>query len=769
MTTVAPDALVQLCHDLRLLREQAGGPSVRTLAVEVGLGKSQVDAILNGRIRRPPEWSVVRGLVEAFYRCARDRGRLDRLSIRAGLDEYWRPRYTLVEHACSQPVRRTETVVVDPGSVVPRQLPPAPPHFVGRADELAILVRAAAAGAPLLVTGMAGVGKTALALAFAHRVAREYPDGQLYVNLRGFDPSRTAMTPAEAVRGLLEALGVAPQAFPPGFEAQVGLYRSLLSERHMLVLLDDAGDADQVRAVLPGAPGCRVLVTSRVELTGLVAADGAYPLALTVLPDLDARQMLVQRLGSDRVAAEPEAVRTLVAACGRLPIALTVVAARAATRPAFPLSAIAEESAGALHGDVGAVFSWSYRALSEPAARLFRLLGLHCGPDLGAGAAASLAGGPDAEVAPLLAELTQAHLVTEPAPGRYSFHDLLRAYAIDRAEATETAAERTAARRRYLDHYVRTAWRAALLLSPHRPRIADELAGAGHPAEPLDDREAALAWFATEQAVLLAAAEQAYAIGCDEHVWRLGWALSDFLELSGRLDDWIAVQNNAVAAARRVGELEIVARMLLILGNAYGRTAHYDDAGPPFHEALALFRRIGNPTWEARTVNALGGLMERQGKYAEALEYAERSLAIYRDIGDRAGVARVHNAIGWCHSHLGDDQLAIEHCRQSMEYYLEVDDRSGQAAAWDSLGHAYQGLGQYGESVRCYERALGLLREAHDRYNEAGTLERLGGTYAAAGDVATAREVWRQAIARYEELDLWDAAVELRARARLDA
>jgi hypothetical protein len=471
--SAASDVLAQLCLDLRTLREQAGGPSVRVLSDEIGLGKSQVDAILNGRVRRPPEWHVVRGLVEVFYKHARDHGRQPRLSIRAGLEEYWRPRYAMVEHAFSQTRtkrdergRGTETtdefrgVQLQPTAVVPRHLPPIGPHFAGRAAELAALTSAADRfgyrSGPLLITGMAGVGKTTLAVAWAHQVAHRYPDGQLYVNLCGFDPSGQAITAEQALRGFLQALAVAPRTIPQDFGAQVGLYRSLLAERHMLVLLDNARHAAQVRPLLPGTGTCQAVVTSRMEMSGLVVAEGAFPLRLDVPPDADARQMLVYRLGQERMCAEPDAVDELIEVCGRLPIALAIVAARAATRRDFPLSAIVEETRGALRGlgafhtgdsdtDLRVLFSWSYEDLGTDAARLFQLLGMHIGAHIGTDAAASLLGAAVDKVRPLLGELTRAHLVTEMAPGRYGFRDLLRAHALQLVHSVETAAQRHAA------------------------------------------------------------------------------------------------------------------------------------------------------------------------------------------------------------------------------------------------------------------------------------------------------------------------------------
>src|SRR6185437_14903204 len=414
-----------------------------------------------------------------------------------------------------------------PGTPVPAQLPSAVPAFAGRLAELARLdallppAGAAASSAPpaaviTAVSGTAGVGKTALAVHWAHRVAARFPDGQLYVNLRGFDPAGQALEPGAAMQGFLAALGVPADGIPAGLPAQAGLYRSLLAGRRVLVVLDNARDVEQVRPLLPGSPGCMALVTSRDRLTGLVATDGAFPLTLDLLPAADARDLLAQRLGPGRVASEPAAVADIVAGCARLPLALTIAAARAATHPTFPLAVLATELREATHAldpfqggdlatDVRAVFSWSYRALSPGAARLFRLLGLHPGPDIGLAAAASLAAaGPDRVRVPL-AELTRAHLLAEHAPGRYAFHDLLRSYAAEQALAHDGQEARDAAVHRVLDHYLHTAGRAAMLLEPHSPPLtlipAQPGVTLGEPATAED----ALAWFTAEHAALLAA------------------------------------------------------------------------------------------------------------------------------------------------------------------------------------------------------------------------------------------------------------------------
>jgi hypothetical protein len=317
----------------------------------------------------------------------------------------------------------------------------------------------------VLIGGMAGIGKTTLAVRWAHEVAHRFPDGQLFVELRGFEPFRAPLEPAEALRGMLVALGVPPGRLPGGLDALAGLYRSVLSGRRLLVVLDDAFDTDQVRPLLPASPGCLTLVASRNGLPGLVAS-GARPLRLDLPSDADARAVLALRIGAERMAAEPAAADEIIARCGRLPLALAVVAARATGRPDFPLTAIAAElresrgSLDAFAGPAGAAdarlaFASSYRCLPPGSARLFRLLSLHPGPDLTPDTAAALAGLTARTARLLLDDLAEAHLVTEHSPGRYAPHDLLRVFAAELTEAHDSLAERRAARQRLLDHFAR--------------------------------------------------------------------------------------------------------------------------------------------------------------------------------------------------------------------------------------------------------------------------------------------------------------------------
>ena len=634
--------------------------------------------------------------------------------------------------------------------VVPRQLPAAAADFTGRAAELAALTRilgqAGGAGAPGTVVisaigGTAGVGKTALALHWAHQVADRFPGGQLHVNLRGFDPSGTPATPAEAVRGFLDALGVPPERIPAQPDAQAGLYRSLLADKRMLIVLDNARDEPQVRPLLPASPGCLVLVTSRSQLSGLAAADGARLLSLDVLAHGEAMQLLTGRIGVGRTAAEPDAVTEIATLCADLPLALAVTAARAAARPAFPLAALAGElrdAAGRLDaldaGDpaasVRAVFSWSYQQLSGESARLFRLLGLHPGPDISVPAAASLAAVDTAQV-----------------------RRLLRAYAAAQARGTHSAAEREAAVGRVLDHYLHTASRAALALHAARELIALAPPSPGTVPEQLAGRREALAWFEAEHQVLLAAVTLADHGEFDTSAWQLPWAITPYLNSRGHYQEWAATQRTALAAATRAGDAagqavsgRYLAGTCIVLGDYDQAAAHYD-------RSLRLYQQLGNRLGEAKVHQELGMLAGYQGRNADALRHEEEALRLHQAISHRTGEASALNDVGWFHGVLGDYQQARAYCRRAQALCAEIGERRTEGYAWDSLGYIEHQLGNLGEAAACYERALGIAREVGERRGEAEALAHLGDTRHAAGELAPAREAWQQALAIYEDIE----------------
>ncbi|MFG1807455.1 BTAD domain-containing putative transcriptional regulator [Streptomyces sp. NPDC049040] len=676
-------------------------------------------------------------------------------------------------------------VVLGPESVVvPHQLPAAANPLVGRARETAALtaqVESAAVAGSVVITsvdGTAGIGKTALALHWAHQARDRFPDGQLYVNLRGFDPRAQAMDPAEAVRGFLDALGVVRQHIPPGTQAQIGLYRSLLDGKRILLVLDNARNSQQVRPLLPGSAGAVTVVTSRNRLSGLVAVDGAHPISLDLITEKEARQLLDHRLGPGRVAQEPEAVRQIITRCARLPLALTIAATRAA-ETGFPLTTLAAELSQAAQrldvlsaddpaSEVRTVFSWSYTALTPAAARLFRLLGLHPGPDISCAAAAGLAALPAREARGLLAELTRASLLTEHAPGRYAHHDLLREYAAEQADSTDTDHERQATVHRMLDHYVNTACAADRLLEPARDLLALSVPHAGARTEQFAGREQALAWFAAEHAVLLATLQHAAATGFDTHTWQLARSMATYLDRRGQWHDLAAVGHAAIKAADRLGDHFAQAVAHNIVARAYRRHGNHDDARSHLRRALSLFVLTGNVPGQAETYIELARLEAWQGPQTapELLTLARRAHALYQSCDHRLGQAQSLTAIGWSHARLGDYAQALACCHQALPVLEEFDDRERLAHTWDSVAFAHHHLGRHSQAALCYRRALDLCRGLGDRPLEADILHRFGDALLAAHRPDAAGSAWQSALAILTELEHPHAA---RIQAKLAA
>jgi DNA-binding SARP family transcriptional activator/tetratricopeptide (TPR) repeat protein len=667
-----------------------------------------------------------------------------------------------------------------PVPVVPRELPGAPGHFTGRMDELraltGLLERSADGTAGTLVVsaigGTAGIGKTTLAVQWAHQVADRFPDGQLYVNLRGFHPSGRPVPPAEAVRGFLDALGVPAERIPVSPDAQAGLYRSLLSGKRVLVMLDNARDAEQVRPMLPASRGCLVLVTSRNQLAGLVAAEGAHTLTLDLLPQAEARELLALRLDPERLAAEPGAAADLIELCAGLPLALAIAAARASARPALRLGTLAEELKdaqlrldGLETGDPAvsarAVFSWSLDDLPAPAVRLFRLLGLHPGPDIAIPAAASLAGIAPPQARGALSELTRAQLLSEHVPGRYAMHDLLHAYAAEQACALESHADQQAATYRMLDHYLHTAWAADRLLRPTRVPIAMDPPQPGTAPEEFSDGAQAFAWFQAEKRVLLGAVELVHAAGLTGYAWKLPWALTVFLDCRGDWQQIAVTQEAALAAARSAGDKLGQANAHADLGRAcmrLGRTAlgHLE-------QALYLYHDMRSTIGQGRIHLSLALALDTEGRYDEAFAHNKDALRLLSQTDDQAGQADALSSIGWSYAQRGDYPKALDCCRQAIELQRDVGNRHGEANTLDSIGYVYRNLGQYAEAIGCYEQSVSLFWELSDRYHQADTLVNLGDTLSDAEDPRGARSAWQKALNVLEDLH-HPHAVQVRAR-----
>lgn len=658
-------------------------------------------------------------------------------------------------------------------AVPPAQLPAGPAGFSGRTallTRLDAILSDPAPGAPIVVTlsGTAGVGKTSLALHWAHRLRAQFPDGQLFADLRGFDPHNAPVDPDVVTRGFLDAFGVTPERVPAGPDARTALLRSLLSDRRMLLVLDNAWSAAQVRPLLPGTAGCVTVVTSRNQLLGLVTDNGAVPVGVDLLDWAESEAVLAARLGSARLAAEPEVVAEIVEACARLPLALAIVAARAAASPGLSLAAVSGQLRRSLdefagddeRTDARAVFSWSYRRLNPPAARLFRLMGGQPGPDLARATVAAL----DPEAVPRsLHELVRANLVAEAPAGRFRLHDLLRAYAIELSEREDTEAARRAATRQLRAHYVDTAEAADVVLKPHRARPSPP-----PPPGALPDRAEALAWFAAEHATLLAALEHATADEDADDRFRiaLSWPWHTYLDHRGLWLDGLRVQRSARDAARRLGDLAAEARSLISLATLEIRLKHPDRAATVLHEALRLSTELADPAAQADAHRGLAWCEGLHGRHGNALEHDREALRLYREAGDQVGEARARNAVGWCHAQLGEFLPALEHCTAALALHRAAGNRNSEAAALDSLGYVNLHLDRLPEAVRHYEAAVTIYRELDHRYYEADTLSHLGDAHLTANDKPAARAAWQAALAILDDLGHADAA-ELRARAAL--
>jgi tetratricopeptide (TPR) repeat protein len=679
--------------------------------------------------------------------------------------------------------------------VVPSQLPLDPAGFTGREEELAQLekVLGASSARPTAVvvsavSGTAGVGKTALAVHWAHRARDRFPDGQLYVNLRGYDPDRPLTAPDALVR-FLTALGVSEQDIPPEPDDRAARYRTEVADRRMLIVLDNAATVEQVRPLLPGTGSCAVLVTSRDSLAGLVAREGAQRLDLDLLP-ADAARTLLRRLIGPRAEAEPDAVDALAAQCARLPLALRVSAELAVTRPGTPLTDLVAELAdqqrrlylldaeGDPRAAVVTVFSWSLRQLPPEAARTFRLLGLHPGPDLDAHAAAALTGNtvPDARRA--LEILARAHLVqrvdASPAPtgtstpdarealdtptrthpiqradtARYGMHDLLRAYAARLAVAQDPAEAREAALDRLFDHYLATAAAAMDRLHPAEAHRRPTAPATSTPVPDLSDADAARAWLDTERTCLTAMSAHTAAHGRPAHAIRLSLTLYRHL-ISGHHTDGLTIHGHARDAARLLGDPASEALALLGIGTTHYQLARHEPARRQLQEALTLFRRAGDPTGEARALTNLGLVDERLGRFLSAVEYLEQALLLYRSVDDTSGESIALKNLAHVEGQLGRYDQAADHLQQSLTLLRRTGNRYLEAHALMDLGTVETRLDRLDEAARHQEQALALIREVGDGYGEAGALHGLGIVHSRREQHTQAAECHRQALALY--------------------
>jgi len=772
--------LAALLRELRRrhARAQGGaGLTYRDLAAATGWSHGIIGEYLSGRVLPPT-------------------GRFDTLIALLGASSAEQGAFATARDRVEENRRRTEPA----RPAVPRQLPMDVPGFTGRASQLAeldnLLECQGQRPAALIsaVAGTAGVGKTALALHWAHRVAAQFPDGQLYVDLRGYDPQRP-LAPAEALAQFLRAMGVDGDQIPADEAESAARYRTMLAGRRMLVVLDNAYRADQVRPLLPGSASCFVLVTSRDDLAGLVARDGACRVDLDLLTAAEAVTLL-RRLIGHRVDAEPDCAAALAERCNRLPLALRIAAELAAAHPDMTLSDVLDglqdeqdrldllQVAQDPRTAVRSVFSWSCQHLTSDAARAFSLLGLHPGPDTDAYALAALAGIPLRRARALLAELARAHLVALVSQGRYAMHDLLRAYAAERATQTLGAAERDAARACLFGYLLSTAAAAMDTLFPHEHDLRPQPPPALSPAPAVTEPAAAARWIDQQRPALTAAAVQAARHGWPRHSVDLSRVLWRALEVGGHYTEALAIHSAAAEAAaehggradvlanlgsihwwlgnhrtaqecfeqslaghREAGESAGEARALGRLGLVCERLGDYPAAVARMREALAICQRTGNRYGEGTHLINLGTLHRRLGQYAEAAEHQRAAAAVFTGLGELRLEGYALGNLGATESLLGRHTEALAHLDRALVNCQRAADRGGEGSALGTIGAVYRRLRQYPEALDYLHRALAISRETGDRSLETETLGTLADTLHDMGQTGPALARFRAALA----------------------
>jgi DNA-binding SARP family transcriptional activator/tetratricopeptide (TPR) repeat protein len=752
-------------------------------------------------------WAAEHDLIDAQLRIGHGEELVAQLSARAGqhpLDEHVAGQYMLALHRAGRSAdaldhyqqlreRFVEELGADPGAMlqnlhrrilaadhsllpappgtapepvaIPRQLPAAPAPFVGRRDELDRLDATLSAGpseeAPgggmVLISaigGAGGVGKTWLALHWAHRNLQRFPDGQLFVDLQGFSPAGRSAHPVDVLGGFLDSLGVDRDRQPNDPDRRAEVYRSLVADKRMLVVLDNAATTDQVIPLLPGGHHCTVVVTSRNRLRGLVARHGARPIHVDILTDAEARTLLATVLGPDRAGANAQAIAELIKLCDGFPLALGLTAARAAADPHLPLRDIVTEfralGLDALESEdptasLPTVLSWSLSHLTDQQREVFALLGIAPGPDTGLPAATHLTGLSERETHAVLRSLADVSLIDRTAGGRYAMHALVRAYATTIADGLPREVRETALRR-ILDFYAHTAYTADRVMGFGRifPPLDPPTSGA-HPLQ-LPDAQAALAWFDTEHACLLAAQHTATIHHWHTTVWRLAVDLDSFLYRRGHRHDRLAMWQAAADEATHLPDPAPRTRAYLHLAHAYAELGGHEDAIPHLHQALVLAEHHDDRPQQALAHYLLGLIWELRGVDQQALTHARHSLDLYRGLNQPVMEARALNAVGWDAARLGDYDTARTHCQTALALHRHHHNPNGEAATLDSLGYIDHHTGNHHQAINHYHQALTLRRNHGNTYQAANTLDRLGHPHAALGQTDQARTVWQEAL-----------------------
>lgn len=620
------------------------------------------------------------------------------------------------------------------------------------------------------LTGPGGVGKTALAVRWARTraVKATFTDGCLYLNLNGY-ADVPPLSSEDALTKMLLQLGVPPRQVPADPDARAAAYQQALSGKRLLLLLDNARAEPQLRPLLPADPQCLAIVTSRNRLPGLAATHpGVAYLPLDALTTVESAALLRKLLGRLAIgAASEEEIDAFAEACGRLPLAIHIAAsnyltyhhARRTSIGAYAQTLTTHHldhlTAGPTDPDTSlvATMDHSYRHLTGQTQDAYRLLGLHPGPDFTAEAAASLTGLNSEATQSVLRILAQASLLAERGSDRYAFHDLVRDHAAGLAVARDPEADRLAASRRMLDHYLHAADTAARLLNPHLDSIGPEPIP---PAVNLTDQRQALSWFENEHAVLLAAIDHAAGLEWDAHTWRFAWSVNEFLDRRGRWHDLAAVGNAALAAARRLGDDTAWTRAHRILARAAIRLGRFEESDAHLSQALGR-SRLGDERQQAHIHLNLASVREHQGRHQAALGHARRALALYEAVDHRIGQARALNSVGWYHALLGENDRAMAFCQAALELCDKLDFGYGLAGAQVSLAYIHRHSGDCTEALAYYLQALAGYRELDDRYEAADTLGLLGDLHQSRGDLDAAHGAWQESLDILTELDHPDA------------
>lgn len=747
---------------LRSLKIWADNPSFEVLASRSEVPRSTLADALNSRRRTLPRLEVVTAFTTA---CGLPHDRV--------LE--WHRVWRQIQQSAilREPSPGDAGAPTASGQADRNFLPCDVADFTGRSEETAALLDAVHSGTlSRAVTisaldGMAGIGKTTLAVHAAHLLSATHRGGQLFVDLHGHTPGREPLDPSVALYRLLLQIRIDPAAIPRELEDRAALWRAETAGRSAVVLLDNAASVDQVRPLLPGGGTCTVLITSRRRLVGI---EGASILSVKVMTEPDAIELFERIAGPDRTSGQRDAVVEAVGLCGFLPLAIRIGATRLRHRPAWSVAdlvarlrdqqkRLAELSSA--HLAVAAAFAISFQQLDERARGMFRLLGLHPGPDVDAGAAAALAGVAVDEAELLLEELLDAHLLDQHTVGRYTFHDLLRAFAAEKAASEETAEVRKAATRRMIEYYMHSAYRAGVLAyatHPTWPRLElSEPSPAVTPVNPAD-REQALSWYAAEYPVLITVITRAAADGYDSEAWRLAGALVGYLMQAGLWREWLAVNQTALAASERAGDRRRQAHAHHWLGQLQRSEGHHPLAHEHLRQALETFQALGESALVGQVLLDVALTHGEQALFPEAVEYSQRGLELFRSISEPGGESRALNSLGWYLSMLGDLAQALESCEQALQVARDSGTQHVEASTLGSIGFIHYNMGNYPEALRYYWDALDARRKKGDYFLQADVLTGLGDTHLAMGKPAAARDLWQQALVILDDLAHRDAA-----------